>query len=150
MTYYFRKFFAINGNYSYNILDRGNSKDPLIPAFNSPENKFNLGVSGRDIDLYLFNKLRIRNVGFMVNYKWIQGFNYEGSPQFTGFVPTYDLVDAQISYRFPKISITLKVGSSNLLDNKKFTVVWWPKCGADGLCHDQSRVDKVEFCRIRV
>jgi outer membrane cobalamin receptor len=129
MTYYFRKFFSITGNYSYNILDRKNSTDPLIPAFNSPENKYNIGLGGRDMDLYLFNKLRIRNVGFMVNYKWIQGFDYEGSPQFTGYVPSYDLVDAQISYRIPKIKTTLKVGSSNLFDNKKFTVYGGPTVG---------------------
>lgn len=129
LTYYFKKFFSINGNYSYNVLDRGKSKDPLIPAFNSPENKFNIGISGRDLDMYLLNKIRIRNVGFMVNYKWIQGFAYEGSPQFTGFVPKYDLVDAQISYRVPKLKTTIKVGSSNLFDNKKFTVYGGPLVG---------------------
>ena len=129
MTYYFKKFFSVTGNYSYNVLDRGNSTDPLIPAFNSPEHKYNIGFGGRDLDIYLFNKVRIRNFGFMVNYKWIQGFNYEGSPQFTGFVPTYDLVDAQVSYRIPKIKTTLKVGSSNVLDNKKFTVYGGPSVG---------------------
>jgi len=129
LTYYFRKFFSINGNYSYNVLDRRDSDDPLIPAFNSPENKFNIGLGGRDLDLYLLNKIRIRNVGFMVNYKWIQGFDYEGSPQFTGYVPKYDLVDAQISYRIPKIKTILKLGSSNLLNNKKFTVYGGPYVG---------------------
>ncbi|TAH44350.1 MAG: TonB-dependent receptor [Bacteroidetes bacterium] len=123
MTYYFKKFFAINGNYSYNILDRGNSEDPLIPAFNSPENKFNVGISGRDLGWSFLN------LGFMVNYKWIQGFNYEGSPQFTGFVPQYDLVDAQISHRIVKAKSTLKIGCSNLLNNKKFTVYGGPSVG---------------------
>ena len=42
--YFFKKFFAINGNYSYNLLDRGSSTDPLIPAFNTPKNKFNIGM----------------------------------------------------------------------------------------------------------
>ena len=44
--------------------------DPIIPAFNTPEHKFNISVSGRDI----FNKF-----GFNINYKWIEGFIFEGS-----------------------------------------------------------------------
>ncbi len=129
LTYYFKKFYSLSGNYSYNLLDRGGSTDPLIPAFNSPENKFNIGVGGRDIDTYLFNKVRLRNIGFMVNYKWVQGFDYEGSPQFTGYVPSYDLVDAQISYRIPKLKTTFKVGGSNLFDKKNFTVYGGPRVG---------------------
>lgn len=129
MTYYFKKFFALNGNYSYNLLDRMNSTDPLIPAFNSPEHKYNVGLSARDLDVYVFNKVHIRNVGFNINYKWIQGFDFEGSPQFTGYVPTYDLVDAQVTYKIPKIHTTLKLGSSNLFDNRKFTVYGGPTVG---------------------
>ena len=30
----------------------------------------------------------LKNIGFNVNYKWVEGFIYEGSPQFTGSVPT--------------------------------------------------------------
>jgi len=129
LNYYFKKFYAINGNYSYNLLDRGGSTDPLIPAFNTPENKFNVGITGRDMDVTLFNKIRIRNVGFSVNYKWIEGFQFEGSPQFTGFIPSYDLVDAQISYHVTKFSSTLKLGASNLLNNKKYTVYGGPVVG---------------------
>jgi iron complex outermembrane receptor protein len=45
-------------------------------------------------------------LGFNVNYKWIQGFIFEGSPQFTGLVPTYDLVDAQVNYTCLKQNLT--------------------------------------------
>ncbi|MBK6443882.1 MAG: TonB-dependent receptor [Bacteroidetes bacterium] len=129
LTYYFKKFFALNGNYSYNVLDRGNSTDPLIPAFNSPEHKYNIGFSARDLDVYVFKTMHIHNVGFNINYKWIQGFDFEGSPQFTGFVPSYNLIDAQITYKVPKIHCTFKLGSSNLFDNRKFTVYGGPVVG---------------------
>jgi len=119
INYYFRKYFMLNGNYSYNKLDRGGSTDPLIPAFNTPENKYNLGFSARDLN----------NFGFNINYKWVQGFDYEGSPQFTGYVPSYDMVDAQVNYKLQKIHSTLKIGASNLLNNKKFTVYGGPKVG---------------------
>jgi iron complex outermembrane receptor protein len=129
LSYFFKKFFTLNGNYSYNVLDRGGSVDPLIPAYNTPENKFNIGISGRDVDVYLFNTVRLRNFGFGINFKWVQGFNYEGSPQFTGYVPSYNTVDAQISYHLSKIYSTFKLGASNLLNNEKFTVYGGPTVG---------------------
>ena len=119
LNYYFRKYFMLNGNYSYNKLDRGGSTDPLIPAFNTPEHKYNLGFSARD--LY--------NFGFNINFKWVQGFDYEGSPQFTGYVPSYNMVDAQVNYHMQKIHSVLKLGTSNLLNNKKFTVYGGPRVG---------------------
>lgn len=106
---YFFKRYSLNGNYSWNRLISGED-DPIIPAFNTPEHKFNLGISGRDMTL--FN--RIKNFGFGVNYKWVQGFTFEGSPQFTGFVPTYDQVDAQVNVYVPALKCTFKVGGSNI------------------------------------
>ncbi len=135
-NYYFRKFFTINGNYSWNELNRQGSDDPIIPAFNTPRNKYNIGISARDINtvIKLSKKedatgIGIHNYGFSVNYKWIQGFLYEGSPQFTGFVPTYDMVDAQISKFVPSIKTTFKVGASNLLNNLQFQVYGGPRVG---------------------
>ncbi|GIR13641.1 MAG: hypothetical protein CM15mP23_22160 [Cryomorphaceae bacterium] len=63
---------------------------------------------------------------FSVNYKWVEGFIFEGSPQFTGFVPTYSQLDAQISKEIKSINATYKLGASNLLKQyhfSKFTVV---------------------------
>jgi outer membrane receptor protein involved in Fe transport len=71
-----------------------------------------------------------RNVwGFNVNYKWIEGFTYEGSPQFTGDIPTYSLLDAQINCSIPRTNTTLKLGASNLLNNKQFQVYGGPRIG---------------------
>ncbi len=129
LSYYFKKFFVLSGNCSFNELDRAGSTDPLIPAYNTPKRKYNIGFSARDIDAYLFKVIHLRNIGFGINYKWIEGFQFEGSPQFTGFVPTYDILDAQISYRVPRIYSTFKLGASNLLDNEKFTVYGGPTVG---------------------
>lgn len=138
LTYYFDKFFSINGNYSWNELRKQSAEDPIIPAFNTPKHKFNIGFSGREINTYfaLFsrifkktNPIPINNFGFSINYKWVEGFFYEGSPQFTGKVPTYDQLDAQISKFVPKIHTTFKLGASNLLNNKMFQVYGGPRIG---------------------
>ncbi|MDP6908417.1 MAG: TonB-dependent receptor, partial [Flavobacteriales bacterium] len=114
LNYYFKNKYTISGNYSWNKLTLA-SDDPIIPAFNTPEHKFNVGISGRDL-----GKDKLGHFGFNINYKWIQGFLFEGSPQFTGFVPTYDMVDAQVSYRIPSNHITFKLGVSNLFGIQPF------------------------------
>ncbi len=127
-TYFFKQFYSLTGNYSWNVLDLRGSTDPIIPAFNTPEHKFNIGIGGRDIDRY-YGPVHVKNWSFNINYKWIQGFNYEGSPQFTGYVPTYDMVDAQISKSIPKLYSTIKLGASNLFNKKRYQVYGGPYVG---------------------
>ena len=94
----------------------------LYHAYNTPEHKFNIGVSGKDIN---FNNLK--NIGFNINYKWIEGFIFEGSPQFTGLVPSYGLLDLQVTKVLASLSI--KLGGSNILNNKVLQVYGGPYIG---------------------
>ncbi len=126
-NYYLWRFYAINGNYSWNKLNT-NTDDPIIPAFNTPEHKFNIGFGGRDIDLRLGGR-RISNLGFNINYKWVDGFIFEGSPQFTGDIPQYALLDAQVNWSSPKVNCTFKLGASNILDNQVFQTYGGPRIG---------------------
>ena len=128
MNYYINSNFTLNGNYSWNKLNEKGTEDPIIPAYNTPEHKYNLGFAGRDLH-FSSEYMIFRNFAFNINYKWVEGFKYEGSPQFTGEVPTYDLVDMQISKKIPKYSATLKLGSSNLLNNQHFEVYGGPYIG---------------------
>jgi iron complex outermembrane recepter protein len=123
ISHYFANYYQIGGNYSWNVLNT-KTDDPIIPAFNTPEHKYNLSFSGRNVELG-----NIKNVGFNINYKWIKGFTFQGSPQFTGAIPTYDLLDVQLNYLFPKASTTIKVGASNVLDKKQFQVYGGPRIG---------------------
>ncbi|MBL6729496.1 MAG: TonB-dependent receptor plug domain-containing protein [Bacteroidia bacterium] len=111
LNYYFKKY-ALGGNYSWNQLNKKGTDDPIIPAFNTPEHKFNISFSGEKLKLPFING---EHFGFGMNYKWIEGFVFEGSPQFTGAVTTYDMLDIQINYQVPSIKTTFKLGASNLL-----------------------------------
>ncbi len=122
-SYYFADYFQVSGNYSFNKLN-SDIDDPIIPAFNTPEHKFNIGLSGRDI---IFGG--IKNFGFSINYKWQEGFLFEGSPQFTGLIPSYDLLDAQINWSAKRLGMTFKLGASNLLDNQIFQTYGGPRIG---------------------
>ena len=110
------------------LLNEEGKEDPIIPAYNTPEYKYNIGLVGRDLHISK-NAILLKNYGFSINYKWVEGFQYEGSPQFTGFVPTYSLVDAQISKELPKLKSTIKVGVSNLLNNQHYEVYVGPYIG---------------------
>ncbi len=127
VNYYFYKTFAFTSNYSWNKLVSGED-DPIIPAFNTPEHKVNIGFNARDLNTD-FGLFRLKSWGFNVNAKWVDGFIFEGSPQFTGFVPSYYMVDAALMANFKKINTTLKVGASNLTDNRVFTVYGGPFVG---------------------
>ena len=111
-------------NYSWNKLNKLDVDDPIIPAFNTPEHKYNISISGRDITI-----MGVKKIGFNVNYKWVDSFIFEGSPQFTGQIPSYALVDAQINFAFNKFNTLLKVGASNILNNKVNQTYGGPKIG---------------------
>jgi len=127
INYYFGKYFLFNGNYSWNRLNT-EVDDPIIPAFNPPEHKFNVGITGRDIDLNL-GLFTLARFGFNINYKYIEGFLFEGSPQFTGLVPTYGLLDGQINWQKEDWNMTFKLGASNILDQRNFQTYGGPRIG---------------------
>ncbi len=107
---YFRKKMTYGVNYSYNQLVSG-ADDPIIPAFNTPQNKLNLSFTGHDMKVPFSKK---PHLGFGINWKYIEGFTFTGSPQFTGPIPSYDMVDAQVNVKFPNQRLTVKLGASNL------------------------------------
>ena len=127
MNYYFKKFYQISGNYTWSKLNT-ETDDEIIPAFNTPEHKFNVSLSGRDIPIRI-GGFSSDNFGFNINYKWVESFLFEGSPQFTGTVPGFDLLDVQVNYEFEKINTTLKVGASNILENLHIETVGGPLVG---------------------
>ena len=104
-NYYFRRYYQASGNFSWNKLNKLTVDDPIIPAFNTPAHKFNLALSARDLPMF-----GLKKTGFNVTYKWVEGFVFEGSPQFTGFIPSYDMVDMQWNTTLDKLHTTLKFG----------------------------------------
>ena len=125
VNYYLDNQFTINANYSWNKLNQIN-EDPIIPAYNTPENKFNIGINGKEIEVSLFN---IGKISFNTNFKWVQGFIFEGSPQFTGSIPSYGLLDFQITKQISKLDLAIKLGASNILNNEIIQVYGGPFIG---------------------
>lgn len=125
VSYYFYKSHVFTANYSYNKLAVTDENDPIIPAFNTPLHKFNVGFNARD----LFKSESGNSWGYAINYKWVDNYFWEGSPQFTGPVDQYDLVDAQINYTLHKHHLNFKVGCSNLFNNVHIEAYGGPYIG---------------------
>ena len=128
INYYPNSSLSLNGNYSWNKLNEKGTNDPIIPAYNTPEHKFNLGILMKDIH-FSNEKSFLRDFSSSITYKWIEGYNYEGSPQFTGLIPSYDILDFQISKEINEFDATVKIGCTNILNNLHYEVYGGPYIG---------------------
>lgn len=119
LRYNLPKQYALSANVSYSQLLHISEGDALIPAFNTPQWITNISIG---------NPQFFKNVGFNVSWRWQSGFDWQ-SPLANGFIPAYDVVDAQINYTVPKIYTTFKLGASNLFNKKYYQYEGGPVIG---------------------
>ncbi|RZL09950.1 MAG: TonB-dependent receptor, partial [Pedobacter sp.] len=110
--------FNFSGNASWNKLS--DIPATFINNFNTPEWRFNLGVGSREI---------IKNVGFNVQYRWQDDFNWSSTFS-TGIVPSYSTVDAQVNLKLPNVKSVIKLGGSNIANKYYYTSFGNPEVGA--------------------
>ncbi len=95
--------FILTANYNFADYSATESDD-FRAGFNTPQNKFNVGVGNRKI---------IENLGFNINYRYQDGFQWVSSYGIWN-VPAFGVVDAQLNYKFSAIKTMLKVGGTNI------------------------------------
>jgi outer membrane receptor for ferric coprogen and ferric-rhodotorulic acid len=76
----------------------------VVTFFNTPKLRYNLGVGNPDL---------YKGIGFNVMYRWQDKVYWEGTFG-TAEIPSYGVVDAMVSYRFPGTKHLLKFGGSNV------------------------------------
>ncbi|WP_160716207.1 TonB-dependent receptor [Chitinophaga solisilvae] len=117
VTYDIYKTFTVSGNANFNKLAQDKTKDDaLIPGFNTPEWFTNVSIGNRNV---------YKNIGFNVVWHWQDTFYWQNLFG-NGDVPAYSTVDAQVTYRVPKISTSFKLGASNLFNTAYFQYVGGP------------------------
>ncbi|HEX8040649.1 MAG TPA: TonB-dependent receptor [Chryseosolibacter sp.] len=105
LTYNLPQNFVLNGSYSYATFDDNSEGDPEFRAgFNTPENKFSVGLANRKVT---------DKFGFNINFRWQEGFLWQ-SDFGSWNVPEFGVLDAQLSYKIPSIKTIFKVGGTNL------------------------------------
>jgi outer membrane receptor protein involved in Fe transport len=118
-----RRFF-LNTNFTYAdiILSEEAKADRLIAQFNTPRYKANVYFTSREL-------LKNKRAGFNVGYRWINAYLFEESFH-ERIIPTYQLVDLQISYKFPKINSQFRIGGQNILNNRHVEIPGGPTLGS--------------------
>ena len=97
--------YELNANVSSDKLQ--DVPEGLITFFNTPELRFNVGLANENV---------FKNIGFNIIYRWQDNMLWQGTFG-TGEVSSYGLLDAQVSYRLPKIKSIVKLGGSNITNS---------------------------------
>lgn len=103
LTYNLPHSFVLNGNYNWADYTANESAD-FRAGFNTPKNRFSVGVGNRKIG---------KNLGFNVNFRYQDAFEWQSSYGIWT-VPKYGVLDAQVSYKMPSIKSVFKLGGTNL------------------------------------
>lgn len=97
--------YRLNANVSYNKLS--NAPEGFFTQFNTPDYRVNIGFGNSNV---------YNNWGFNLVYHYQDAFLYEGSFA-VGNVSAINTLDAQISYKIPKIKLMFKLGGTNVLNH---------------------------------
>ncbi len=103
VTYNLPRNFTLIGNYNWAAYTANESAD-FRAGFNTPTNKYSIGVGNRKI---------AKNLGFNVNLRYQDAFLWQSSYGVWN-VPAYGVVDAQVNYKITSIKTVVKIGGTNI------------------------------------
>ncbi|GGG93461.1 membrane protein [Parapedobacter pyrenivorans] len=126
LDYLIGQGYTLTGNVTQNVLlneDKLRESDPsFITFFNSPEYRFNVGFSNRDIGR--------TGWGVGLTFRHQTEFLWNGSigtPAVNvgrySIIPAYSTFDAQVSKKIPAFKSIVKLGGTNI-GNKLYTTGW--------------------------
>ncbi|WP_333820717.1 TonB-dependent receptor [Ohtaekwangia sp.] len=119
ITYNFYQKFTIGAIVNYNNISKNKEKDVFVTGFNTPNWSTNISFGNREV---------ITNLGFNIVWKWQESFLWE-SPLANGTIPAYSTIDAQVSYRVPSLKSTVKLGGTNILNQRYIQYAAGPTIG---------------------
>ena len=99
----------------------GGLQEGFISYFNTPKMRANVGLSNSGFALK--NRL-----GFSANYRYQDGFTYEGTFG-VGQVSSFNTLDAVLTYKLPNIKSLIKVGGTNIMNTYYNTAHGSPAIG---------------------
>jgi hypothetical protein len=119
ITYNFYKKFTVAGNINFNKMKAQNTSDIFVTGFNTPQWTTNLSFGNREV---------VKNIGFNIVWRWQQSFLWE-SPLVMGNIPSYNTIDAQVTFRFPKLNSQLKMGGADIFNKRYIQYAGGPTIG---------------------
>lgn len=119
LNYNFYRKYTVSGNINYNNISENKAKDVFVTGFNTPKFATNISFGNREV---------IKNLGFNVVYRWQQSFLWQ-SPLANGTVPAYHTFDAQVTYKLPDLHTSIKLGGTNIFNNRYIQYAAGPTIG---------------------
>jgi outer membrane receptor protein involved in Fe transport len=77
--------------------------------FNTPKYKMNAGFANTGLG-------KNERIGFSAMLRWQDAFYWEGELA-NGPINAFTIIDAQVSYKFPKMKSTVRLGGNNILNH---------------------------------
>jgi len=105
IDYLFYKTYRLSGSVSGDVLQDVPAN--FVTFFNTPKTRWNAGFSNPDL---------YKGFGFNVAFKWQNKVYWEGTFG-TGTIPSFGMLDAQISYKWAKPKILFKLGGTNITNH---------------------------------
>ncbi len=119
LEYKFNKGYYLNSNLSSDQL--GDVPNGYITYFNAPKYRGNVMFGNNGMG-------KSKRVGFNFVYRFQSEFEYQ-SDLANGTVPSFQTLDAQISYKLPKVRSVVRIGANNLLNQYYITALANPSIG---------------------
>ena len=120
--------YSLEGGYSIGANVSNNkmiSLDDLVAqeynvAFNTPEWRYNVKFGNRKVT---------DKIGFNITYRWQDAYLWQSAIG-SGVIPDYGTFDAQVSYDLPSLKAKVKLGGSNITNERYTTSYGNPRMGA--------------------
>jgi outer membrane receptor protein involved in Fe transport len=115
--------YTLGANLTYATFDLHNARPEDIPAFNTP--KIRTAVT-------FGNQKVTDNLGFNIAWRWQDAYDWTSTfnQLRPGRIEAFSVVDAQVSYKILPIKSIIKVGGSNIFNNKIYQAYGSPSIGA--------------------
>lgn len=123
LNYVFEKGYNLGGNLTWSSFNLRNANKNNVAEFNTPEYSSNLTFENSDV---------YKGFGFNLAWHWQNAFDWYGTfnAMIPGRINAYSLVDLQVNKKLPKMHSTIKLGSSNIFNNKIYQSYGSPAIGA--------------------
>ncbi|HEX5026117.1 MAG TPA: outer membrane beta-barrel protein, partial [Agriterribacter sp.] len=123
ITYMMDKEYTLGGNITWADFNLQNANPDNIPAFNTP--KYTTNVTFGNSNVY-------RNFGFNIAWHWQDAFDWYGTfnGNRPGRIKAYSLIDLQFNKKIPSVNAVVKLGGSNILNNRVYQAFGSPSVGS--------------------
>lgn len=123
VTYSLPRNYLIGANMTIATFDIKDADPNNVPGFNTPKYKTAITFGNSKIT---------ENLGFNVAWRWQDAYEWYGTfnQMRPGTIEAFSIVDAQVSYKLLPIKSMIKIGASNLFNNKVYQAYGSPSIGA--------------------